>query len=357
MTHKNGWTILAAFALALALMVGLAFACEGQCYTDQWGNRICPQAPRVAPVTPPPADTTARPSAMDIRVECPGSRGSGTAVGRSPNGGTLILTNYHVIDGEQSYTVYSGDGQSANATVASLDKDNDLALLEIPQQWKYVKLGDSLDVGMAVQFRCFDSGIRFRKYYGHVYSRYGGRGDGGFFSSGSARSGNSGGGVYVDGKLVGVVWGNPQGGSAIIPVGPIRTLLGRVGVGIAAPFPEQIIEVPQPAPPKQPEAPPAQCPACDCDAKIAKLVDLQANLVEQVQKLEKSIDLKIEQRISEIKVPAGKDGKDGRDGVDGKDGKDANTAQLELRINQLEAQLAELRASTPVTWDIVPRKE
>lgn len=174
-----------------------------------------------------PAEQRAQPTAMDIRVECPTSRGSGTSVARSASGGTLIITNHHVIDGQQRVLVHAGNGGSAPATVVAIDRANDLALLSVRAEWPYVKLGSEVSIGTPVQFRAFDAGVTFRKYFGQVANRYHGAGSGGFFATGASRSGNSGGGVYSQGRLVGVVWGNPSGGTALVPIGPVRALVER----------------------------------------------------------------------------------------------------------------------------------
>lgn len=72
----------------------------------------------------------------------------------------------------------------------------------------------------------------------------------GFFATGRSVQGNSGGGVYARGRLVGVVWGNPQGGTAFIPIGPVRSLINRV-IG----RPDAIITPPSPASPQFPRKP------------------------------------------------------------------------------------------------------
>ena len=175
-----------------------------------------------------PSEPAPQPTAMDIRVEGPTARGSGTAVARAASGGTLIVTNHHVVQGQSSIVLRNGSGQSSTARLVAQDQANDLVLLEVAQKWPFVKLGDDVSIGTPLQFRAFDAGVTFRKYYGQVKSGYQSPGSGGFFATGSSVPGNSGGGVYNDGQLVGVVWGNPNGGTAFVPVTCVRRLLDRV---------------------------------------------------------------------------------------------------------------------------------
>jgi S1-C subfamily serine protease len=86
--------------------------------------------------SPPPKhlslapDVVARVSASTVRVEgeaCLADRsGSGFAVGRD-----LVVTNAHVVAGEQKTTVVRPDGARLPAVVAVFDADRDLALLRV----------------------------------------------------------------------------------------------------------------------------------------------------------------------------------------------------------------------------------
>jgi hypothetical protein len=195
-----------------------------QCIQQPDGSWSCPTTPANTP--------RAQPTAMDIRVECRAARGSGTAVARAEGGGTLVVTSHHVVDGQSQVTLRSGSGSSAPATLIATDVSSDLALLLVPEKWPIVKLGDEITIGTPVQFRAFDAGVAFRKYFGKVVSKYVG-GGGGYFATGASVPGNSGGGVYSHGKLVGVVWGNPRGGTAFVPARFVRALIDRALIGRA----------------------------------------------------------------------------------------------------------------------------
>lgn len=213
-----------------------------------------------------PDKPTAEPTAMDVRIECPTARGSGTSVARATDGGTLIVTNHHVVQSQSSIVVRTTGGASA-ARVVATDTANDLALLHVSVRWPFVNLGEAIRVGGAVQFRAFDSGVKFRKYYGTITDEYRAAGGGsGYFATGQSVPGNSGGGVYSRGMLVGVVWGAPNGGTALVPVGPLRRLIAGLHTRHTTP----------PTPPTFPSSPPATTPSncpppCDCQERWARL--------------------------------------------------------------------------------------
>ncbi|WP_442484006.1 S1 family peptidase [Aeoliella sp. SH292] len=231
--------------------------------------------------TAPPSEPAAQPVATDVRVQCPTARGSATSVARSASGGTLIVTNHHVIRGQSSITLHSGSGATATATVAAIDEANDLALLEVAASWTFVTLGDEVPIGTHVQFRAFDAGTLFRKYYGQVTNTYQGQGTAGYFATGTSRPGNSGGGVYSQGRLVGVVWGNPDGGTAFVPIGPVKQLIERVNSQHLTQKPPTLTPLERlpvfPSP--QPQAPSPQ--ACDCDTRLARIEQQLTTLQKQ----------------------------------------------------------------------------
>ncbi len=138
------------------------------------------------------------------------------------------MTNYHVVRDQPSIVLHAGNGQTADGQLAEMDEASDLAAVAIDATWPVVNLGGAVSIGKPVQFRAFDAGMRFRKYFGHVASAYAQQGGaGGYFATGRSVPGNSGGGVYSQGKLVGVVWGSPAGGTAFVPIGPVRRLIDR----------------------------------------------------------------------------------------------------------------------------------
>lgn len=239
------------FPRVLLILITVAQLTSAQCIRLPDGSWSCPTAP------------AAKPTAMDIRVECPTSRGSGTAVARLADGGTGIITNHHVVKGQSTVTLHAGDGQTAVGHVAVTDAANDLALVTIAERWPIVTLGDDVALGTPVQFRAFDQGLRFRKYYGRVVSEYTQAGAAaGYFASGASVEGNSGGGVYHQGKLVGVIWGNPAGQTALVRMGPVRQLLSRL------PTRSPLQRSSRPALP-HPHASPH--PPCDCEERWAAL--------------------------------------------------------------------------------------
>jgi hypothetical protein len=233
--------------------------------------------------TAPPSEPAAEPVATDVRVQCPTARGSATAVARSASGGTLVVTNHHVIRGQSSITLHSGTGATAAATVAALDEANDLALLEVASSWTFVTLGHEVPIGTHVQFRAFDAGTLFRKYYGQVTNTYQGQGTAGYFATGTSRPGNSGGGVYSEGRLVGVVWGNPDGGTAFVPIEPVKRLIDRVKAKHIANKPpttplESLPQLPTPNFPTPNSTSPS---TCDCDTRLARIEQQLTKLQKQ----------------------------------------------------------------------------
>jgi len=232
---------------------------------------------------------------MDIRVDCPTSRGSGTSVARLDGGGTAIVTNHHVIAGQASITLRAGDGRTATGTLLAVDQPNDLALVGVPTKWPVVKLGGNVQRGLAVQFRAFDRGEQFRKYYGNVVGEYRSQlsSAGGWFATGQSVGGNSGGGVYSRGKLVGVVWGAPQGQTAFVPVELVRRLIARVRA--VSPSRSEPHIMPQTGPAAGTDDPPQnslpnregsnRLAGCDCDARLQALQqELKQQREQQLQR-------------------------------------------------------------------------
>jgi len=62
-----------------------------------------------------------------VKVDGADDIGSGVAVGQSKDGHTAVLTAYHVVKGETKLTIHG-----LPATVLSVDKAHDLALLDVP---------------------------------------------------------------------------------------------------------------------------------------------------------------------------------------------------------------------------------
>lgn len=337
MNKPDRMDLMAYFAGILVTLLLCAKCSQGQYYYQSpCQNGQCPpqysqpqyqqQPSREVYIQPdqPQTQPGAQPVDSDIRIECESARGSGTGIARTANGGTYIVTNYHVIKGQNSITVHSGTNQTATATVADYDEGEDVAILVITESWGFVNLGDDVAVGTDVHFRAFDSGIRFRKYFGRVTANYSQQdGSPGCFASGNSVPGNSGGGVYCKGLFVGMIWGSPDGQTAFLPCSVIRRILDRLRGGNSTPM------VPLP----ERENPCPSCPqgSCDCDGKITKLISQQERSLAIMEKMEERI-LLLETRKSEP-GPAGPQGIQGEPGAPGKD---ANTTNLEKRIAELE---------------------
>ena len=60
-----------------------------------------------------------------------GGTGSGVAFRASPDGGTYILTNNHVVEGADSITVTPADGARLNATIVGRDPETDIAVVKV----------------------------------------------------------------------------------------------------------------------------------------------------------------------------------------------------------------------------------
>ena len=78
--------------------------------------------------------------------------GSGVAFRATPDGGTYLLTNQHVVGKADRITVRSNSGKSWPATVVGADADSDIAVIKISEPLPIIDLGDSskLVVGQTV---------------------------------------------------------------------------------------------------------------------------------------------------------------------------------------------------------------
>ncbi|GAV32003.1 trypsin-like serine proteases, typically periplasmic, contain C-terminal PDZ domain [Coriobacteriaceae bacterium EMTCatB1] len=78
--------------------------------------------------------------------------GSGVAFKRTPEGGTYILTNQHVVAGADTIVVTDSTGERHKGTVVGEDEETDIAVVEVDAEIPLVKIGDSekLVVGQLV---------------------------------------------------------------------------------------------------------------------------------------------------------------------------------------------------------------
>ncbi len=300
---------------------------NGQCPPQQYQQPVYQQPVQQAPQQ---QVRLGEPTDVRIRVKVGSGyqSGSGTAFGHHQSG-TLILTNHHVIEGGSSVVVCIGQREILAKVLGSEPDPTDAAILWVPGEFDVVSVATDTPADAMAEFRAYDGGQHFRCWQGRIlgfkYSSY--------VADTYSVGGNSGGGVYVNGQLVGVLWGNRDNQLAFTGVGPIRKLCGRLGIGIAA-------GVPQYTPPLVPlpdrENPCPSCPqgSCDCDGKITKLINQQERSLAIMEKMEERI-LLLESRKSEP-GPAGPQGPQGIQGEPGTPGKDANTINLEKRIADLE---------------------
>jgi S1-C subfamily serine protease len=78
--------------------------------------------------------------------------GSGVAFQPTPDGGTYVLTNNHVVEGADTITVTPADGARLRATVVGRDPETDIAVVKVGTKLPTIGLGDSekLVVGQMV---------------------------------------------------------------------------------------------------------------------------------------------------------------------------------------------------------------
>ena len=82
-----------------------------------------------------------------VRVDTSSSEGTGFIIETTTQEGALVLTNYHVIEGENRITVRVNDSRNFRATVVGYDGVRDLAVLEICcDSFKVMGFHDSKEV-------------------------------------------------------------------------------------------------------------------------------------------------------------------------------------------------------------------
>lgn len=150
--------------------------------------------------------------------------------------GTVIVSCFHIVrigDSGTNYrpdaTVTRLDGSTVNARVIYVDPEWDFSLLFIKEKWKSPQLGDDPRIGDIVVCRGRIDGNQVNVLKGVVNNTLSSRwletrGD-------APRSGDSGGGVYKDGKFVGVEWGGSSG-FVFTPISRLRRALDQLGLQI-----------------------------------------------------------------------------------------------------------------------------
>lgn len=358
--HDSEAVALAVLSLLVALVLAATQAASGQqpgCYFDQQGRRICPQQQQpIGWTQASPTSDNSNATVLDVRVTWANGVGSGTNVARLPNGGTLVVTNHHVIEGTETVNLENGVGEKSTGHVVASDRDADVALVATPARWPIAKLGDDVTVGAAIQFRGFSRGRGLRKYFGTVSRRF--SDSSGFQASGCRSiSGDSGGGAYSQGRLVGVIWGDALDGTgtAFAPISRVKALMQRV-LGKAPPTSPATPQL-EPLPPR-PQAPsPDTQSRCECPQQF---VAINARL-EQIETRLSANSTAIQANVTAIsKFPdrpgvPGPAGPAGPKGDKGEPGDGGNNAELQQTIEALSKRLADIEARTPVKYDIIPR--
>jgi S1-C subfamily serine protease len=69
--------------------------------------------------------------------------GSGVAYKRTPDGGTYIVTNNHVVEGAKAITVTDTNGIPRKGTLVGADPESDIAVVKVESKLPVVQLGDS----------------------------------------------------------------------------------------------------------------------------------------------------------------------------------------------------------------------
>jgi len=212
-------------------------------------DRVDPAPSIIGPTTPvgPPDDRIAG----DPQVQAAGGsvlRVLGTACGLGVEGSGwvagpgLVVTNAHVVAGEDDTTVTTRGGASFDATAVHYDTDNDLAILRISADLPPLPIAESARRGQSAAVLGYpDNGpfavapARFGETHDVISEDSYGRGPiRRSISSlrGAVRSGNSGGPIVdADGRVLGTVfaattYGDP--GGFAIPDETVQAALGQV---------------------------------------------------------------------------------------------------------------------------------
>jgi len=158
-------------------------------------------------------------------------RGEGSGFVISQDG--LVLTNHHVIDQADTITVRFTDGTRTQARLIGSDPENDVALLQLPdeREWPHVSLGDSdaLQVGDWVVAVGNPLGLGTSVTTGIISGKGRNLGDNPFHAflqtDAAINRGNSGGPLFtLDGRVVGMNTAIIQYANTVGFAVPARTL-------------------------------------------------------------------------------------------------------------------------------------
>ena len=157
-----------------------------------------------------------------------GERSGGTAVGIHPR---IVATNSHVVGHRlaDDLQVVSNDGHQWAAHVIAFDRPADVALCYVQSgEVPYVQMSDiPPDVGEVLTMIGYGGSGRAKLGRGQLMSDTGRNGSVEVFAVGiRSVSGDSGAGLFLRGRLVGLNWGaDARGASASTPVRHVRRLL------------------------------------------------------------------------------------------------------------------------------------
>ena len=217
-----------------------------------------PSATSIDPQVPGAAPDLARLRAASVKVVVRRAwehwYGSGTCVG-SDGGDAVVLTAAHVVRDAAggSVEIVFPDGRQFPARVRYADPRRDVAVLVVAtrQPLPTVPLGGrNPRPGEPVVSVGYPGGGRQRTLSGRVVSV--GRWSGYTEASMSASQGHSGGGLFCDGRLVGVLWGS-NGTSLYASLGDVRAALDAAGLSSVGRIDRQASE----GPPRNADARPA----------------------------------------------------------------------------------------------------
>ncbi|HEY1188580.1 MAG TPA: serine protease [Gemmata sp.] len=175
-----------------------------------------------ARVKPDPRDSLAR-------VRKGTAQGSGTVV-HNGEGWSLVLTAAHVVDGPGALTARVG-GRTVSAQLVDADQEADLAVLLVPGDFPAVRLAEA-DVSDGAEVVMY--GMTSVLTRGTVSGRavLNGSENLSYATHADSDSGDSGAGVFHEGRLCGVHLGKMDTGAGATPraaaPGPVRAFLKRV---------------------------------------------------------------------------------------------------------------------------------
>lgn len=301
--------------------------------TPSYGTR--PNVPQPEAVTPHPSR---------CRIHCDdgggmGSWGSGTLIDAK---GGLVLTCAHVVrDCKGQVTCYFAGGYKCYARIGQVDDEADLAELRItPVEIETLPVDDSEPRGILVAGG-FGGDGKFRAYTGRYISV---TLDGSTVMAGTARSGDSGGGVInAERCFCAVLWGTEGGETYCTGGQPLKKFLDRVWPN----RPAKVIGHANPPaciPPGKPVTPPSQ-PQAGGPADAIILASLA----------------KIELRLSAIESKQGEPGPVGPKGDTGPAGPAGSAANqqpffIRFRNGESVSEYTPVRPGEYVTLELQPTK-